>query len=832
MPSRSFGPFAGLFLLFWIGWSAVVCAAEPAIPEPLAPWKKWVLHGEKELECPSVYNTPDQRHCAWPSRLSLKLGKNGGEFGQQWEIFTDSVIPLPGDSLHWPQQVTLDGKPALVEEMEGRPQLRLRPGKHRISGRFLWKGLPDSLQVPEESALIDLNVEGRRVAVPNLEEDGRLWLREETDATAGAEPNALQIQVFRRLIDEIPFRTVTRIELAVAGEPQELLLGRALWKGMVPLSLESPLPARLEPDGRIRVQLRPGRWALTLTARHTGPIYEFESATPEGPWAEAEIWSFDARPDLRLVELQGLTAIDPQQSEIPPDWRRLPAFRVVPGGKLKMVEKRRGTPVPEPARLSLERTLWLDFDGGGYTLQDRIEGQVAAPIRLELAAPFLLGRAGVDGQEHFITYVKDPAVRGVELRPGPLSAIADSRLEPDQNGDRGDLPATGWNLDFQKVEATLELPPGWRLLAATGVDSSPTTWVERWTLLDLFLVLIGSLAAARLFGWPVGALALATLALIYHEPDAPQWSWLLLLVVVALRRALPPGRGARFATGFLVVAVALLALVAIPFMVQQVRQALYPVLERPGSILDASMGQADQRVRLSRKMVPARPMPPSMPEPAAPKFEEAPAAAPEEEAAPADEAPEQERRENKLALRSKGGLASSGSFDAKPLAFDESVRVQTGPGVPNWSWDTHPLSWSGPVTRDQRMDLYLLPPAVNRTLALIRPVLILLLAAAILGVRLPRDDGSLRIGGKAFLLLPLMGLLSGIPEPAFAQQGFPPPEMLQELKSRLLQPPECAPQCATSSHLTLQIYGGRLRLLQEIHAAAPVAVPLPGQSDQ
>ena len=62
------------------------------------------------------------------------------------------------------------------------------------------------------------------------------------------------------------------------------------------------------------------------------------------------------------------------------------------------------------------------------------------------------------------------------------------------------MPAVGWAHDFQSVNATLTLPPGWRLLHASGADKVETTWIKRWTLLDLFLVLVLVIATARLFG--------------------------------------------------------------------------------------------------------------------------------------------------------------------------------------------------------------------------------------------------------------------------------------------------------------------------------------------
>src|SRR5207249_11969325 len=107
------------------------------------------------------------------------------------------------------------------------------------------------------------------------------------------------------------------------------------------------------------------------------------------------------------------------------------------------------------------------------------------------------------------------------------------------------------------------------------------TWISSWTLLDLFLVLIAALSVARLHGRSWGLAALLALGLTWIEPGAPRWSWLALLLFEALARALPAGRLlalVRIARGL---AVVVLAIVAVPFMVQQAREAIYPALEQP-----------------------------------------------------------------------------------------------------------------------------------------------------------------------------------------------------------------------------------------------------------
>ena len=61
-----------------------------------------------------------------------------------------------------------------------------------------------------------------------------------------------------------------------------------------------------------------------------------------------------------------MPAIDPQQTTLPDEWKSLQAYAMGPGATMGIAESRRGDSDPVPDRLSLARTLWLDFDGGGY----------------------------------------------------------------------------------------------------------------------------------------------------------------------------------------------------------------------------------------------------------------------------------------------------------------------------------------------------------------------------------------------------------------------------------------------------------------------------------
>ncbi|MGH7965553.1 MAG: hypothetical protein ACRERD_27700, partial [Candidatus Binatia bacterium] len=239
------------------------------VPEPLRPWTQWVLHGHEEQRCPFLYNDGTQHRCGWPSRLELRLGDQGGEFSQQWLILIEGWVSLPGDARHWPQEVMIDNQAALVSDRDGVPSIYVPAGSYTVSGFFVWERLPQALPVPRETGLVALILHDRPINFPDLDTDGRLWLQQRA-AEQDGEEDRLELKVYRRIVDEIPLMVTTHIDLQISGKQREVLLGQVMTADYLPMSLESPLPARLEPDGRLRVQVRPGRWSIALTVRHTG----------------------------------------------------------------------------------------------------------------------------------------------------------------------------------------------------------------------------------------------------------------------------------------------------------------------------------------------------------------------------------------------------------------------------------------------------------------------------------------------------------------------------------------------------------------------------------
>ncbi len=797
-----------LVCLILLACSGLVRAAPltpEQVPEPLRPWIDWVQYDQEELTCPFLYNSAQHR-CSWPARLELDLDETGGRFSMRWQTYLESWISLPGNNKHWPQQVAIDDQPARVMERSGAPAVQLTPGAHTISGRFFWDRLPEALTIPSDTGLIALSIKGRRIDFPTIDRKGRLWLQEgDIGRKESGAADTLEMQVFRRVIDDVPLQVVTRVVLDVAGDQREVVLGRMLLPDFIPLRLESPLPARLEQDGRLLIQIRPGHWPIELTARAANELNRIALPKSPEPWPADEIWVFDARPDLRLVEVQGVVPIDPTQTNLPAWWQQLPAYRLRSGETMQLKVIRRGDPQPEPNELSLQRTLWLDFDGEGYIINDRISGVMTHGWRLDVQPEITLGRANLDGRPQLITRGPDSEREGVEVRRGAVRLSADSRFE----GDAEQFHAVGWEQDFQSVSATLHLPPGWRLFSAEGVDNVSNAWLDRWTLLDLFLVLIVALAVWRLWDWCWGLVALLTLVLIWHEPEAPRYVWLNILAAIALLRVLPRGPVRALTTLYRNLALLALILIGIPFMVDEVRFGLYPQLERPGTPVAQGIESITDLATFTENKGRAR----KLKRPAPPMEAEVPAALDKSD----------------LPASSQSDAAYTSKQARYADIIDPKAHIQTGPGLPQWQWERIRLQWSGPVERGQMVELALLSPTTNRLLNFLRVVLLALLALLMFGViKNSLCKRSEILGALPYLLL-LCGLWLPIDD---ASADFPDAALLKELKTRLSAPAECLPSCAQIPSLTIKLSPSELRLLLEVHAQRDVAVPLPAQVDQ
>jgi len=263
-----------LFTLMALGAISTPAKEEQAlgIPTALEPWKAWVLFGQENRFCPTVYNNGEGYHCLWPSSLQLDLAGPGGRFKQQWLVFAKTWAPLPGDKETWPMSVKVNGRETAVVEKNGRPAILLEPGEYTVQGQFDWKEIPEMIHVPPESGLISLNLNGQAVPFPVQENDGRLWLKKAR--AAETQEDRLEVRVYRLMDDGIPMRILNLLRVHVAGKAREAVLKGILLDGFMPMDIQSPIPARIGNKGELLIQARPGRWEIRILTRSQEPVRE------------------------------------------------------------------------------------------------------------------------------------------------------------------------------------------------------------------------------------------------------------------------------------------------------------------------------------------------------------------------------------------------------------------------------------------------------------------------------------------------------------------------------------------------------------------------------
>ncbi|MBA6411606.1 hypothetical protein H2508_00540 [Parahaliea sp. F7430] len=797
MPQSLVRLFTGLIVLF----TALQATASPT---ELEQWQDWVLERHQEHTCPWVLDNNPARVCIWPAHLALELRSQGLDFSYRVEVFQDqALVPLPGSTEAWPLRVTANAKPAAVLDRGGAPHVLLDAGVHELQGQFQWQRRPSSLAVPESIALVSMTENGRATSLERR--SGQIVLgSDSTRSDPVKQSNSLSIEVFRKLSDGVPMTMETRLILTVSGEPREVQVGQLVWPSMELMALQSPLPARVEDNGDLRVQLTAGRHTLVFHTRFSAAVEQLSMNRVQEAWPQHEYLSFASDSDLRQLKLSGAPGIDTSQVPVPNEWKDLPTWRLDAKTSLQLVTEYRGEQSPAANDIAVNRKLWLDFDGRALTGLELLSGSMRRDWRLDAWPDTQLGSAQVSGRPVLVTRHKQ--AQGVEIRSPNINLQAVTRIDNPQR-----FSVSGWDSRVDRFSATLHIPPGWRVLHASGVDGIEGSWISEWDLWDIFLLLIIVAATRKLLGVKVAVLALLALLLGRHEAGMPSYLLALLLLLLPLS-AVAGGRIRRGVTVAVVLTCAALLLSLLAFAISNFRLAIYPSLEQRA--VDVYQTGPNNELVL-----------------------------PSPVGAAADMMESQSITGQVMAQKGKrAAVQAAPQVQRDAYQLGDNDRVQTGPGVPKWHWNTLHLSASSPVPEGAELSFIYSPPWLTRLWRILNVLLTLayagLLASAVLGNlrRSPSDPAAKEQGGLSsasasasspVALLLTCGLLLGA-SPNFSQaQDFPPDYLLTELEARLLQPPLCSPHCISLDQGLITTTEETMTISFKAYAAADVLLRLP-----
>ncbi len=772
----------------------LVCAAD--IPPELARWSDWVKQDQAYRDCPYFSNrmaTKNQYVCAWPQTLNIEVGPTAASFSLTWEVLTDSWVPLPGDQDSWPQQVLVNQNPAAVQNHKQQPRLWLTPGTHRITGQFSWQTRPEKISIPEELADIDLVLDDETVVFP-AREDNALWLGESINEQQ-VEANSLDIEVNRLIIDGHPMTLYMAIDLRVSGVARSEKLGRIIEPYLQVTDVSGDVNAYIDQQGDLWAQLKPGYSELRISMNVNGWPSSLNFIADGPHWPKQEIWAYQDNKNIRLTQIEGVTAINPEQSSSL--WDQVPNYLLNDGDIFVINEQKRGT-LNQSEQLSLNRQAWLSFSGDIFRTKDRITGGKFGSWRLNANDQHRLLSASSHNETLLITESKD-GLQGVELRKPDVLLEVDGEFSGEFLSQ-----ISGWQINFDAVNTELFLPHGYMALATHNVDSSHNVWLEQWRLWDIFIVMLLTVLSFKVIGIKSALAAFVALVLSYHGLDVPLYAWANLIVAIAIISWLPKGRWLSLMQLYALLSVLGLVLILLPHLVTQARLMIHPQLEKSSQTI--SYFESATSAPSSRK-----------------KAKEL------GQVFTQTYNTQNAIQSNNLVLNDEveeqGKIMVTGSRIRRAdllNRYQADAVLQAGKGTPEWQYNSVVLSWDGPITTDQSYQLILLTPMMRVLWRL------LLIAASVywLLTILHKMRGSFKPAQVTKISL----LLMVFSNPLMAND-FPPEQLLEQLKNRIYQPSICAPNCAAIESVQAEAIGDQLEMSLRYHVLDEVMVPLPDSTD-
>jgi hypothetical protein len=404
----------------------------------------------------------------------------------------------------------------------------------------------------------------------------------------------------------------------------------------------------------------------------------------------------------------------------------------------------------------------------------------------------MLGHARANGSDQVVT-LSPEGRSGVELRNSNLVMVAEGRIEE----DIPELPAVGWEIRAESLSATLHLPPGYSLLATWGVDDESTSWIAQFDLLSILSLIV----VCALGYWAEGLLGAVLCGLAGLSAGGLEFASMVVVGLLAglrsVEKRIPSAQRLRQLGG----AVGLL--IAFGMVVGQIKLAALPNVppnDQWNSYLPVHVDWESGDMVLNP---------------------DAGAGATAEDgrmgAGYGDLYGSSSSVNRKMAV-------SKDVYSNMSLQIDPNAVVQTGPGLPTWSGQTHRLGWSGPVEAQHVMRILLLSPTMALVWAIAR-------AAAFIGFVLLASgavrEAWWRSGRPLFALLLLGSAWTGTE--AHAEPGE---AILKELKQKVEQGPACRPDCLEVSTLTFKVLAGpkgeSLSIVAEVHAEESLSFALPG----
>lgn len=839
--------------LILIAVSNVLCSSfllateDIYIPQSLEPWVDWVLEEHPYISCPVRATDGVRLDCIWVRETNISVIR-GSTFGATFELtvhaFAESWLQLPHSESFKPQNFTLNGREVALGGGNNAPEVLVPEGVHTLKGELMWteESEPRFLDIPL-SGIVRLAINGQPVEHPSLQAGGnRLWLSNEISdtPTIASAPNSEVVRVFRHFTDSIPQTLTTYVQVTVTGSPRILNFGTVINEDYQITNLRSSWPAILSRDGNLVVQVVPGANVVQIDARATQQmeLFRYKKASPL--WPSVEYWGIQPRHELRIIRMEGAVRTDLSQINAPRQMRQLNGFVLTENDELRIIEEQRGNVQPYPSSFDISRDIWLNFRGDSFTIADSIEADIETSQRVSSSIP--LGEVRVNGISRLITYdSSNEQSPSIYLKPGYAQVSAISKIPKSVS-----LTPNTWNVEAEELSARLHLPPGWMLLWTHGIDQVDSSWVAKWGIWDVFVILLLLCLVWGLGGWKWTTIVFGAALISYQMDQAPTLGWVVLAGMCYVLKAIKHETLSRIAHMSFWVVFTVVSIACIFYATNSMSNALHPQLasqsstfkEQITTVLEARYSAEDIRWLGAESF--------------ADYFRKIPNQSPSfiQDSSAAQTSEIEEHTESVMVTGSRmpkvldsdvRGMSTTvargtGLLDSaerrRRLDFDPTlpIAIQTGPGKPNWRWQSVSLAWHGPVEQGRDMVFVLLAPWLTRLLYGISALAVLLVPTYFIYLRVPNVVNCIKKVLSSTTSVAALALVAVLLSPQDSQADIPDADLLQELENRLLALPDCLSDCAYLEQAQVSLKDEELTITMQVHTQDRVALPLPTEN--
>lgn len=522
------------------------------VPEELKKWVPWVKKNNLNQNCIDNY-------CIFVSNLEINKKNNSYLLNIQGDSLESVLLELPYDYKHWPYNVNINNKNAIVINQNNKPYIEIPKGIYEINVAY-----KNIFENSEFSLPFDVVKFNNKTSENISYKDNKLTLNKTNNIQ---EKNDYEnIQVYRNFKDNIPYELETEIKISYSGKNKELNIGKIIPDNFENIQANSDLKITYNNnDKNYSIYVTSGNHYINFKSisKDKLSVINVDKLVNQ---TKFEIWTINNNNNIRNIEIKDVKAINENSVEIPDRWKGLPTYYV--NKEIKFNEIQQGIDVKNKNNIQVTRETYLTYHNKIYN-QDNIQILNKLDNEYVFNRDIKLDYFKCNNDKYKMIYQdKYPYVLlNPQERMCSVSFQSTKEIPTKLNNDYN---ITNWNIS---------LPLRNELLWVENAEiKSNNYWLNAWNLYSLFSLSILIISLYRLIGKEVATIALISFISFYNNNSIFWIFWILLIISYAANQYIPEkyNKIKNQLNGFNIIGTVLVLLYSINFMYIEIYSIIHP----------------------------------------------------------------------------------------------------------------------------------------------------------------------------------------------------------------------------------------------------------------